>query len=148
MIKSLDIGRPLDSHDMVKTSLLASEPRLVVIALGLLGGLFHLIFAFLNLLSFSLRHSLSWRHGLCLWDACIRSGHRFGLSRGEIHFVVFIGSNSPDRWPLLLEDWFLQIVLHFSILDESLHPLNNVRHLEDLGCRGPVCWVLSQELED
>ena len=56
--------------------------------------------------------------------------------------------SSYDRWSLLFVHSVLEHAVHLYILDESLHALADVGHLEDLGGRGTVSWVLSHQFKD
>ena len=66
-----------------------------------------------------------------------------------MELVIHYSCVSPyNRWSLLFVHSFLEHVVHLCVLDESLHALADVGHLEDLGGGGTVSWVLSHQFKD
>ena len=147
MIVLFNIGGALHSHHVIESVLLTRKLRLVVIAFGLLSCLLQLLLA--------LPDSL----GLIRGDSLLRRQLHGGLGDGRacsLHLIlvwveigcdliVLISHDSANSWSLLFENWVSHHLITLSILDELLHAVANVVHLEDLRSRGPIGRVLCHE---
>ena len=148
MVELLDLRGALNAHHMVESRLLSGKLSLIVVTFGLLSGLFKLLLSLLYLFSFPEGHALlrcesvvlSRAHVLALeldggvWNARAGRVQLSGLIWGEVgDLIVFTRTHSSNSWSLFLEYRVLHIIFHLGVLDEPLHAITNVVHLEDFG---------------